>query len=127
MKIQPADDSPDLTILERAVLETALPATGPAAAFRPQIEVASVAVRTPSGVGFMSKLHVPDEYRVAEFAAETLPVVIGTHPALPSGAEFVVQVRDGRIHCIEGFCHEGMWPADESGFAIQPRTLDTGS
>ena len=119
MMIQPVNDSPDLTALERSVLETVFPSQGLAAGFREQIDAATVAVRTPSGVGFMSKLHVPEECRVAENAASAVPVVIGAHPELPSGAEFVVQVKDGRINCIEAFCHEGMWPADESQFNIR--------
>lgn len=125
MKIQPVNESPDLTVLERSVLETVFPSADLAAGFHEQIDAASVAVRTPSGVGFMSKLYVPEECRVAEIAENTIPVVIGTHPELPSGAEFVVQVKDGRINCIEGFCHEGMWPADESKFDIQPGTVNT--
>jgi len=120
MMIQPVNDSPDLTVLERSVLETLFPSAGLAGGFHEQIDAASVAVRTPSGVGFMSKLYVPEEHRVADIAGDTIPVVIGTHPELPSGAEFVVQVKDGRINCIEGFCHEGMWPTDESKFDILP-------
>ncbi len=118
MMIQPVNDSPDLTVLERSVLETVFLTTRLADDFRQQIDAATVAVRTPSGVGFMSKLHVPDEYRVADITENTIPLVIGAHPELPSGAEFVVQVKDGRINCIEAFCHEGMWPADESQFNI---------
>jgi hypothetical protein len=118
MMIQPVNDSPDLTVLERSVLETVFLTTRLADDFRQQIDAATVAVRTPSGVGFMSKLHVPDEYRAADIVENTIPLVIGAHPELPSGAEFVVQVKDGRINCIEAFCHEGMWPADESQFNI---------
>jgi len=123
MMLQPVNDSPGLTILERSVLETVFPSAELAAGFYEQIDAASVAARTPSGVGFMSKLYVPEEYRAADIVGNTIPVVTGTHPELPSGAEFVVQVKDGRINCIEGFCHEGMWPADESKFDIQPRPL----
>jgi len=117
MMIQPASESPDLTDLERSVLETAFSSAGRAAEFRSQIAAASVALRTPSGVGFVTKLSISDEYRVPEdtFA---IPVVKGEHPALPSGAEFILQVKNGRITCIEAFCYEGMWPVDESQFRI---------
>ncbi len=115
--IPPANQSPDLTALERAVLETALAELGADCGFHQQVNAATVAVRTPSGVGFMTKLSVPDEHRVADFGS-AVPVVIGEHPALPSGAEFILQIKNGRVNCIEAYCHEGMWPADESLFHI---------
>jgi len=119
MMIPPANESPELTALERSVLETAFSSTENDSYFREQIDVATVVVRTPSGVGFMTKLSIPDEYRVADATAgNAVPAVIGDHPALPSGAEFILQVKDGRINCIEAFCHEGMWPADETQFQI---------
>jgi len=101
------------------VLETAFSSTEFDSNFREQIDAATVAVRTPSGVGFMTKLSIPEEYHVVDTAAgNAVPVVIGEHPALPSGAEFILQVKDGRINCIEAFCYEGMWPADEAQFQI---------
>ncbi len=119
MMLQPASESPELTILERFVLETAFFSTDNDSGFRQQIEAATVAVRTPSGVGFMTKLQVPDEYRVAdESVGSAMRVITGEHPLLPSGAEFILQIKDGRINCIEAFCHEGMWPTDESQFKI---------
>jgi len=117
--IQPASRSPDLTTLERAVLETALSSPRLDAGLFSQIGAATVALRTPSGVGFVTKLVVPEECRVADdVAGSAIPVVTGTHPALPSGAEFILQVKNGRINCIEGFCFEGVWPTDESEFSI---------
>lgn len=117
MMIQAASESPELTDLERTVLETAFSAAGMAIGFGQQVAAASVASRIPSGVGFVTKLNVSDEFRVSADAA-ALPVVKGEHPALPSGAEFILQVKNGRINSIEAFCHEGMWPADESQFRI---------
>lgn len=117
MMIQPASDSPDLTELERSVLETAFLRSGMAAGFRHQIAAASVASRTPSGVGFVTKLSITDEYRVPGDTV-AIPVVKGEHPALPSGSEFIVQVKNGCINCIEAFCYEGLWPADESQFRV---------
>ncbi len=113
--IQPASNSPELTDLERLVLETAFAASGADAGWREQIEAATVASRTPSGVGFMTKLNTPAAERLTK---DGLATISGEHPALPSGAEFVVQVKGGRINCIEAFCHEGLWPADESRFRL---------
>ena len=113
--------SPDsLTRLERAVLETALGAASrEEAGLRRQLGAAAAATRTPSGVGFMTRLTVPESLAVPQRPQdETLPIVVGAHPALPSGAEFVVQVKAGRLHTIEAYCFEGMWPGDESAFRL---------
>lgn len=117
MIIQPADQSPELSPLERNVLETALSTGSMDAGLRNQIESARVIGRTPSGVGFMTKLSVPAGQRVAADVI-AVPIVVGEHPALPSGAEFVLQVKDGRLNSIEAFCHEGMWPVTEDEFRI---------
>ena len=110
--------SPELTVLERAILEAALSGVDPAMAdLYAQVEGAEVVLRTPSGVGFVTKLRIPDELRTTEAnKVAGLPVVYGEHPDLRSGAEFVVQIKDGRINSIEAFCYEGMWPRDESLF-----------
>lgn len=115
--------SVQLTVLERAVLDVALaPDTGDNESFRAQVAAAVVSVRTQSGVGFMTKLQVPEALSVADRPAnDSLPVVIGAHPELPSGAEFVLQVKGGRISTIEAFCYEGMWPQDEVPFRVEVR------
>jgi hypothetical protein len=119
--LQEMDDSPELTELEISVLETALdPGNAEAQGFRAQVGAARAVVRTPSGVGFVTKLQVPEELFVPNsHGAVSLPIIQGDHPDLPSGAEFVLQVRDGRLNSIEAFCFEGMWPSDESLFEIK--------
>ena len=126
MIIQPADQSPELTGLERAVLETALSADGIDPELRRQIDTARVLGRTPSGVGFMTKIEVPDTLSAAS-ASAAVPVVAAEHPELPSGAEFVLQVKNGRLSSIEAFCHEGMWPTDEDAFRLVPAHNGAGS
>ncbi|MDJ0926124.1 MAG: hypothetical protein QNJ73_00625 [Gammaproteobacteria bacterium] len=114
-------DSPEFTSLERAVLDCAVAAAGSdSSALQEQLERAQVAARTPSGVGFVSRLRVPDDCPVAG-AAAALPVVYGEHPQLRSGAEFMLQLKDGRLHTIEAFCFAGMWPADENLFQLAVR------
>jgi len=114
---------PALTALERAVLDVALAAdTELNARLRAQIEAAVVTTRTPSGVGFMTKFAVPADLAAPDRPADdTLPAVFGEHPQLPGGAEFVLQVKAGRLNTIEAFCYEGMWPADESLFRVELR------
>jgi hypothetical protein len=117
-------NSPDLTVLERTVLVAALGNDDEfGAALLAQVEEAKAMVRTPSGVGFVTKLHVPGELRLSESTdLNSLPLVVGQHPDLPSGAEFVLQIKNGKLNSIEAFCYEGMWPRDESLFEIESRS-----
>ena len=109
-----------LTQLERAVLTSAVAQAGDLAdALRAQLDAAQVAVRTPSGVGFVTKLEVPAGLSLVDQQVDAgLPTITGKHPQLPSGAEFVLQIKDGLLNSIEAFCYEGMWPADESSFRL---------
>lgn len=112
-----------LSDLEHAVLEVVLAAEGDNnRELRAQAEAATVVSRTPSGVGFMTKLNVPEGLTIpGRPDDETLQPVHGAHPALPGGAEFIVQVKSGRLNTIEAFCYEGMWPGDESHFSVELR------
>ncbi|MBT8443314.1 MAG: hypothetical protein HKN81_11620 [Gammaproteobacteria bacterium] len=112
-----------LSDLELAVLDVVLATDGEISAqLRAQAEAATVVSRTPSGVGFMTKLDVPPDLGIpGRPEDETLRTVHGRHPALPSGAEFIVQVKAGRLNTIEAFCYEGMWPRDESQFSVEVR------
>ena len=110
-----------LTPLERAVLRAGLEGDGIGLAeLRSQVERAVAVARTPSGVGFMTKLRVPvDAPTPPAGASAVVPTIYGQHPDLPEGAEFLIQVKDGRVNCIEAFCYQGMWPADESAFRVR--------
>jgi len=109
-----------LTDLERAVLGSAVERAGEfAAQLAAQLDAAEVVLRTPSGVGFVTKLTVPETLVLADQQAVVdLPTVRGVHPHLPAGAEFVLQIKGGRLNSIEAFCYEGMWPGDESLFQL---------
>ena len=112
-----AGQGASLTNLERRILEASAALCESAGhGFAEQIRNAAVLARTPSGVGFVTKLRVPDALAIE---ADSLPVVAAEHPALPSGAEFVVQVKAGKISSIEAYCFEGMWPEDEAGFVFR--------
>jgi len=115
------NDQMELTDLERQVLKTALEGLD---ALRLQAETAGVISRTSSGVGFVTKLRISPESEFAgDAAASRVPVLAATHPALPGGAEFLIQVKNGRLNCIEAFCFEGMWPADEALFRLWKRLV----
>lgn len=119
MKVSVTGDvpaTPELSQLERAVLAVALNGSD-AAALRAQAERAQVVSRTYSGVGFLTRFRVPDAAPTAAAGAH-VPPVAGAHPAVPGGAEFLVEIRNGRLHSVEAFCFDGMWPADENGFEL---------
>lgn len=110
----------ELTALESEVLRLVLMSVPDLAEpLRLQVEAARVTARTPSGVGFVTKLDVPGELSLSDRLADiSLPSVYGDHSGLPSGAEFVLQLKHGRLNSIEAFCYEGMWPSDESIFGL---------
>jgi hypothetical protein len=115
--------SPELTELERTVLMTAIRAHPRASEFTTQLDAARVVVRTPSGVGFVTKLQVPEGLSIVERReVDALPAVLAEHPALVSGAEFIFQIKAGRINCIEAYCYEGIWPVDETLFRVLPKS-----
>ncbi len=116
-----ARNSPELTTLERAVLVAALGSgTKHAVTLNAQVNEVKAVVRTPSGVGFVTKLEVPEKFGLLDpEGPDSLPLVVGRHPELPSGAEFVLQIKNGRLNSIEAFCFEGMWPRDESLFTFE--------
>jgi hypothetical protein len=107
-----------LTPLERLVLQAVGQSLGSeyAPAFAAQVAQARVVSRSHSGVGFVTRLSVPDG--AASLRAQRVETVRASHPQLREPAEFLVQLRDGRLAAIEAFCFEGLWPADESAFGI---------
>jgi len=114
-------DSPALTALETAVIDCALRALGAdGAALRAQLEVAEVRTRTGSGVGFVTRLRVPADTPRA--AGRPPPPVLGHHPALAEPAEFLLELKDGRLHTLEACCFSGFWPDDEAAFQLVVRS-----
>lgn len=109
-----------LTPLERAVLRSLADELGPAGgALAAQADRARVVNRSHSGVGFVTRLETPED--VAGLPAEAtarIHAVYASHPQLPEPAEFLVQLRAGRLVAIEAFCFAGMWPADDQGFRV---------
>lgn len=112
-----------LTRLERSILEALLQGEDEGhAVLRAQLAGATALSRTHSGVGFVTRIQVPDP-AVSLPAGVTLrlPPVHATHPHLGEAAEFLLQLRAGRLAVLEAFCFQGGWPADEGQFRIKPR------
>ncbi len=111
-----------LSELERTVLTAMLNDEGEGdgfAALKAQLARATVVSRTHSGVGFVTRIDVPDEVpAVPETGPPRLRAVFAAHPQLTERAEFLVQLRAGRLAVLEAYCYEGGWPADEAEFRV---------
>lgn len=107
-----------LTALEQAALAALLAGDDPARVlFRQQLAGATALSRTYSGVGFITRLAVPPTCPpVPADANVRLRPLAARHPALPGAAEFLLQVRDGRLAVLEAYCYDGAWPTDEAAF-----------
>lgn len=115
-----ATDGPGpLSRLERTVLAALLAGDDPSSAtLRAQLARATVASRTHSGVGFVTRLAVPADVPAVAGAAPGLSPVRAGHPELPEPAEFLLELRDGRLGVLEAYCYAGGWPADEAEFQV---------
>ncbi|MEO7385356.1 MAG: hypothetical protein ABIX37_00310 [Gammaproteobacteria bacterium] len=120
-----ATDGPGpLSRLERTVLDAILKGEGgELASLRAQLVRATVLSRIHSGVGFVTRIAVPDEVPALAPAldasdAPRLRPVLAAHPRLAEQAEFLLQLRGGRLAVLEAYCYAGGWPADEDEFRM---------
>jgi hypothetical protein len=108
-----------LSPLERAVLTAMLKGDDGFAPLRTQLAGATVVSRTHSGVGFVTRIDVPDALPSAvEATLPRLRPVLADHPQLAERAEFLLQLRAGRLAVLEAYCFQGGWPADEAEFRV---------
>jgi len=111
-----------LSPLERTMLGAILERLGASAereALRAQLTRASVVSRTHSGVGFVTRIAVPDTaFPADESSLPRLRPVFAAHPRLTEHAEFLLQLRGGKLAALEAYCFEGGWPADEAEFRV---------
>lgn len=118
--VRNTDGVQPLSPLERLVIEAIL--ARDAAALEPlRVQLAGVHAtrRTHSGVGFMTRLAVAvDAPALVPGSEPRLRPVYASHPLLREPAEFMLQLKDGRLNSLEAYCFNGMWPADEAGFRI---------
>ena len=110
-----------LTPLERRVLQTLSERLGSSGfLLRAQCECLRVLNRSHSGVGFVTKLEVPgDVAGITEEEVSRIGAVYADHPQMAEPAEFLVQLKSGRLASIEAYCYEGIWPPDESLFRVR--------
>ena len=116
----------ELTDLERAVLLRFLEGDDPLLhALRDQVAVAEVREREFTGVGFFTYFFLrPGAHRVSLPDGVVYPPLIGEvdlqSENLRHGAGFVLFVKGGQLHLLEGYTKAGeAWPDDLGRYAVR--------
>ncbi|MEZ5563999.1 MAG: hypothetical protein R3F24_00135 [Gammaproteobacteria bacterium] len=109
-----------LSALERKVVARILQGSADGlATLRDQLAGATMVSRTYSGVGLVTRIAIPDGLpAVPADVSLRLRPALATHPQLSEAAEFLLQVRDGRLAVLEAYCFQGGWPAVEQAFRM---------
>ncbi len=97
-------------------------------ALRNQLDVCSVVSRHYTGVGFSTKLLVPLPARYPGEPNLDLTDVAGDIEGLKHGAGFILFIRDGGLHALEGYSFDELWPSETLSFKLrywqEPRDLE---
>lgn len=118
-----------LTALEQAVLDKSLAGDHPAlATLRAQARQARLLTRELTGVGFFCSFEIPPNTpRLEGFGDFQIDDVNAAVKGLAHGAGFVLFIRTGRLHMLEGFSYDEPWPAEIRQFTLtyqsEPREL----
>ena len=110
-----------LTELEHAVIAAIARVDPERSVMERQLEAAQLLKRDHTGVGFYTTLTLPDGIALLDrgrWKIEDMGHGFAHHPDLPSGASFILWVRDGKISTLEGYTNEGDWPFDETVFRV---------
>lgn len=119
------DQTKALTQLERDVLDWILRGDDPVrAALRQQLTAVSVSDRHFTGVGFYVRFVVPDSVPRLDESLGTKPrfTVTGVGAVFEDAnveVGFVLFVRDGRLHMLEGYTYGSeAWPEPEGKYRL---------
>ena len=86
---------------------------------RQQLKGAAVSAREMTGVGFYTTFSVPDEVsRVPGNVSFKFGDVIANIRGLKLGAGFLLYVREGALHMLEGYTYDEPWPQRISSFEL---------
>ena len=98
--------------LERAVMDLLLAGDHPTlVVLRDQFSSSRVSRRQLTGVGFFTEIQVSDETpRVRDPASFVFGDVQAELEGLNHGAGFLLYVRNGVLHTLEGFTYDEPWP-----------------
>jgi hypothetical protein len=110
----------ELNPLELAVVEKFLAGEHPVLeSLRQQLPAARVKSETETGVGFHSTFVLPAEAVPAPVTGRIeFGDVDATIPGLKHGAGFLLFIRNGLLHKLEGFSYDEPWPKHVDGFSL---------
>jgi hypothetical protein len=77
---------------------------------RRQVEVATVASREMTGVGFFCDLAVEESLQISSKPSFQVTDVIGSAANVREGLGFVLFVTDGILSMLEGYTYDEPWP-----------------
>jgi len=111
----------NLTSFEQAVMEKLLSGSDEALAIlRAQLEKSTVVERDLTGVGFFLTFRL-DDSSVMRLGTDKLTFgdVVAEIPGIEGGVGFLLYVRDGVLHQLEGYTFGGEpWPSIVSDFKL---------
>jgi hypothetical protein len=111
-----------LTPLERDAMAALLsPANSVMDGLRAQLAACRTKSREFTGVGFYTRLVVPQGLAVAGIGRLVLSHVDADIEGLPQGAGFVLFVEDGMLELLEGFTYDGLWPDHVGAYTVWTR------
>jgi len=105
---------------EHAVMEKLLYGEDPVLEIlRGQFTVCNVSNREYTGVGFFTTFSLPPDCpRVPGNKTFSFGDVLGAVEGLVDGAGFVLHVKDGLLHYLEGYTYDEKWPKEIHSFTL---------
>lgn len=88
-------------------------------AFRAQLAACRTKSREFTGVGFVTRLVVPQALTAAGIDRLILSDVGAEIDGLPHGAGFALFIEGGMLECLEGFTYDGPWPDLIESFTLR--------
>ncbi len=91
-----------------------------------QLQCSTIKSREYTEVGFTTYFNLPASVPlVSENFDETRATLFSEHPKTLAGAEFLLQIENGRVISLSGYVLVGEWPADERKFSIMGSASST--
>ncbi len=110
----------ELSPIEEALLKKLLDGDLPLLVqLRRQFEVCRMVKRELTGFGFYTTLMVPDNIPRKSGVDIKFGDVVGDVPGLPSGAGFLLYVKDGVLDMLEGYSYDESWPSSIESFNLK--------
>ena len=109
----------NLTALEQEVMQALLSGDDDIlTALREQLKAALVVEREMTGAGFYTTFEVPADAPRAGDRSFKFGDVVASLPGLDYGAGFLLYVKLGALHMLEGYSYDEPWPQEISEFKL---------